>query len=106
MIFSGQLTETLDFYALVETPTETGFKTTKEVFLLKTKAYRLKNKESYVVDAEELFHRTELSFKFRFRKEIDETNIVVYNGNKYRITSLGKYPKENEATIILSKINE
>jgi head-tail adaptor len=106
MIYSGQLTEILDFYKIVETQSESGFKHSEEVHMFKVRAERLKNKETYTVDAAELFHSSELRFRLRFRREIEETNIVVYEGQRYRITSLDKYMEDNQLTIILSKINE
>jgi SPP1 family predicted phage head-tail adaptor len=106
MIYSGQLTEVLKFYKVVETQSESGFKHSEEVFMFQVRAERIKNKENYVVDADELFHSSELRFRLRYRREIDETNIVEYEGNRYRITSLDKYMAENQLTIILAKINE
>lgn len=106
MIYSGQLTETLEFYAVEEVQTESGFKHPTEIYRFKCKAYRAKNKENYVVDAEEIFHSSELTFQLRYRKEIKETDIVIYEGERYRITSLCPYKQENQLTIILSKINE
>lgn len=104
MIYSGRLTETLSFYKVIETQTESGYKTTDEHLMFSVRAERTRNKESYVVDAEELFHLSQLTFRLRYRKEIDETNIVVYNGDRYRITSLNK--DKQEITIIVQKINE
>lgn len=106
MISSGLLTETLHFYEVVETQSESGFKHTEEVFKFKVRAQRTKNKEKYTIDAEELFHSSELTFKCRYRKEIKETDIVVYENQRYRITSLDKYKEANQLTIMLSKINE
>ena len=106
MIYSGKLTEKLDFYQVVERQSESGYKHTEEVPMFSVRAERLKNKENYTVDAEELFHSSELRFRLRYRKEIDETNIVVYEGQRYRITSLDKYMEENQLTIIIAKINE
>jgi len=106
MIYSGKLTETLKFYRIVETQSGSGYKSTEEVFMFNVRAERIKNKENYVVDAEELFHSSELRFRIRYRKEIEETNIVVYEGQRYRITSLDKYMEDNQLTIILQKINE
>lgn len=106
MIYSGKLTEILEFYQVVETQSESGYKSTKEVFMFKVRAERLKNNENYVVDADELFHSSELRFRIRYRKEIKETDIVVYEGQRYRITSLDKYMEDNQLTIILAKINE
>lgn len=106
MIFAGTLTENLSFYRVVETQSASGFKHTEEQFMFTCKAQRTKNKENYVVDAEELFHSNELTFRLRMRKEVVETNIVVYNGERYRITSLQPWPRDNEMTIILAKINE
>lgn len=106
MIYSGQLTEILEFYKVVEVQSESGFKHPEEVFMFRMRAERTKNKENYVVDADELFHSSELRFRLRYRKEIEETNIVVYEGQRYRITSLDKYKEENQLTIILSKIND
>lgn len=106
MIYSGQLTEILKFYRVVETQSGSGYKQTEEVFMFQVRAERTKNKENYLVDADELFHLSELTFRIRYRKEIDETNIVVYEGNRYRITSLDKYMQDNQLTITLSKINE
>lgn len=106
MIFAGTLTEELSFYKIVETQSATGYKSTEERFMFTCKAYRTKNKENYTVDAGELYHTNELTFKLRHRREVEETNIVVYNGQRYRITSLKKYPRENDMTLILARINE
>jgi len=106
MIYSGQLTETLEFYRIVETQSGSGYKSTEEVFMFQVRAERVKNREIYQVDADELFHSSELTFRLRYRKDIDETNIVVYEGQRYRITSIDKYMRDNQLTIILDKINE
>ena len=106
MIQSGTLRETLHFYEVIETQSQSGYKSTKEVFKLKARAQRLKNKEKYLEDAGELFHTSELTFKLRYRKEIKDTDIIVYEGDRYRITSSDKYTEANQLTIILSKINE
>ena len=106
MIYSGQLTEILKFYKVVETQSESGFKHSEEVFMFQVRAERIKNKENYVVNADELFHSSELRFRLRYRREIEDTNIVEYEGDRYRITSLDKYMEENQLTIILQKINE
>ena len=106
MIYSGQLTEYLEFYNVVETQSESGFKHTDEVFMFRVRAERTKNRENYVVDADEVFHSNELTFRLRYRKEIKETNIVVYEGERYRITSLQPWKEDNEIKIIISKINE
>lgn len=106
MIQSGLLRETLYFYERVETQSNSGYKSTEDAFKLKARAQRLKNKEKYLTDAEELFHTSELTFKLRYRKEIKDTDIVEYDGERYRITSTDKYIDANQLTIILSKINE
>lgn len=106
MIYSGQLTSILKFYKVVETQSDSGYKSTEEVFMFQVRAERTKNRETYSVDADELFHSSELTFRLRYRKEIEETNIVEYEGQRYRITSLDKYLPDNQLTIILAKINE
>lgn len=106
MIYSGQLTEYLDFYEIVEVQSESGFKHPEEVFMFRVRAERTKNKENYVVDADEVFHSNELTFRLRYRKEIKETDIVVYEGERYRITSLQPWKQDGEMIIIISKINE
>ena len=106
MISAGQLTETLVFYEVRDTVEASGFHRTDEVLRFRTKAERLKNKESYVVNADEIFHLSELTFRMRNRSEVDETDIVVYEGNRYHITSIDRYRRGNQMTIILSKIND
>lgn len=106
MIYSGDLNENLTFYEVKEVQSGSGFKHTTEIERFTTRAYRLKNRENYVVDAGELFHSNELTFQIRYRKEITETDVVVYNGSRYRITSLSPYKRDNQITIILAKINE
>ena len=106
MIYSGLLTDTLHFYEKIETQSQSGYKATEEVFKFKVRAQRTKNKEKYLTDAEELFHTSELTFKCRYRREIKDTDIVVYENERYRITSLDKFTEDNQLTIILSKINE
>jgi SPP1 family predicted phage head-tail adaptor len=96
----------LHFYERVETQSESGFKQTEEVFKFKVRAQRTKNKEKYLTDAEEIFNTSELTFKCRYRKEIKDTDIVVYENERYRITSLDKFKEANQLTIILAKINE
>lgn len=106
MIFAGSLTETLTFYSVTETQSASGYKDTSEVLRYTCRAYRTKNKEKYTVDADELFHTNELTFKLRNRKEVEETDVVIYNGERYRITSLNRYPRENDMTLILVRIND
>lgn len=106
MIYSGLLRDTLHFYEILETQSESGYKSSKEVFKFKVRAQRTKNQERYLTDADELFHTSELTFKCRYRKEIKDTDIVVYEDKKYRITSLDKHMMDNQLTIMLSKINE
>ena len=84
MIFAGEPTEKLTFYEV----------------------RAVQSKENYVVDAGELYHSTELTFILRNRKEVTETDVVEYNGERYRITSLCPYVQDNQMTIILAKINE
>lgn len=103
---AGQLTEKLSFYKVVEVQSESGFKHNEEVFLFTCRAYRMKNKERYVVNADELFHTNELTFKMYYRKDVEETCIVVYEGERYRIVSIDPYKPENQLTIIITKINE
>jgi SPP1 family predicted phage head-tail adaptor len=105
-IFAGTLTSRLDFYHIVETQGQSGFKTVEEQKYMRCFADRMKNKESYAVDADELFHLTELTFKIRYRKEIKETDIVVYRNERYRITSIDELPQDNEMTIKIAKIND
>lgn len=106
MIFSGKLTETLSFYEIKEEQSASGFKSSSESFMFKAKAERMKNKENYQIDADELFHFNELTFRIRYRKEIKETDIVVYEGDRYRITSINKYLEDNQLIIMIQKINE
>lgn len=106
MIQSGKLTETLSFYKVTEEQSKSGYKSTTETLLFTCKAERLKNKQNYVIDANELFHSVELTFRLRFRKEIEDDLIVNYNGNRYRVISVDKFQFENEVVIIISKINE
>ena len=75
MIYSGKLTEYLAFYKVEEVQSESGFKHPVETFMFKVRAERLKNKENYVVDADELFHSNELRFRIRYRKEIEEKGL-------------------------------
>lgn len=106
MIYAGTLTERLYFYHLTETQSESGFKSVTETLYYSCRADRLKNKENYVINANELFHFPHLTFKLRYNKEIKETDIVKYEDERYRITSLDKNIEEKEITIIMEKINE
>lgn len=106
MIFAGKLTEKLSIYKVVEAQGRTGYKTTTEEFVREVIAERLKNKENLVVDAEELFHEVLLTFRLRNKTDIVETSIVVYNGERYRVTSIDRYPRDNEMVMKIMKINE
>lgn len=106
MIYAGKLKEKLDFFKIQEVQTESGFKHSEEVFMFTARAERTKNKENFVVDAEEIFHNINLTFRLRYRAEVDETNIVIYNQNRYRIISINPWKSDNEMTIIIEKINE
>lgn len=105
MIFAGNLKENLTIFRVEETQSKSGYKSQTEVELFTVKAERTKNKENYGVDAGELFHTNELTFRCR-KRDIRETDIVKYNGERYRITSLNVWPKDNEITMILARINE
>ena len=105
MIFAGRLTEKLRFYQIVETQAKSGFKSTEEVFKFEALAERLKNKETIREDADEVFHYTELTFRLR-KRDIKDTDIVVYEGNRYRIMSVDKFPRDNEMVIKTMLINE
>ena len=105
MIFAGKLKERLDFYKVVETETPSGYRKPEEVFQFTARAERTKNKENFVVDAEEIFHNVYLTFRLRYR-EIDETWIVVYEKEKQRITSYNPWDDKREMTIMIEKINE
>lgn len=106
MIYSGNLTEELAFYRITETQSASGYKHTDETLMFTCRAERTKNREKYTVDAEELFHTNELTFRLRLRREVVETDIVKYKDEKYRIISLQPWPRENEMVIIIAKINE
>lgn len=106
MIFAGRLTEKLQIYKVEEVQGRTGYKAPSETFVCELLAGREKNKEDFVVDANELFHDVLLTFRLRNRKELTETSIIGYNGDKYRVISIDRYPRENEQVIKISKINE
>lgn len=105
MIFSGKLKERLQFYKIQEKQSESGYKSTEEIFIYTARAERTKNKENFIVDGEELFHNVHLTFRLRYLP-IDETNIVVYKKERYRIISINPWEFDNEMTIIIEKINE
>lgn len=105
MVFAGRLTEKLLFYKIEETQSKSGFKSTAEVFKFEALAERMKNKETIQENADEIFHYTELSFRLR-KRDIKDTDIVVYEGNRYRIMSVDKYPRDNEMVIKIMLINE
>lgn len=106
MIYSGDLRDTISFWQVVETQSPSGYKSETESKRFDARAQRLKNKQSLVVDAGEIFHDTRLTFRLRYRKEMDETDIVRYDGNRYRITSMDVFQKDNEVVIVIEKINE
>ena len=105
MIFAGKLKEKLDFYKVEEVQTASGFKNQEEVYQFTAKAERTKNKENFVVDAEEIFHNIYLTFRLRYR-EIKETWIVIYKEARYRIISINPWDDNREMTIMIEKINE
>ena len=105
MIFAGALRERLSFYEIVEVQSASGYKSSQEQFMFSCRAGREKTKENYIVDGNELFHSNELTFRLRQRR-IKETDLVVYEDEKYRITSIDRYPMQNEMVIKIEKINE
>ena len=105
MIFAGKLKEKLEFYKVEEIETASGFKQPEEVYQFTARAERTKNKENFVVDADEIFHNVYLTFRVRYR-EIDDTWIVFYKNEKYRITSFNPWDDNSEMTIMIEKINE
>ena len=106
MIFAGNLTETLSIYKVEEVQGRTGYKSSSEEFVCDVFAERMKNKENLVVDAGELFHDLELTFRLRNRRELTETSILKYNGERYRVNSIDRYPRDGEMVIKIMKINE
>lgn len=105
MVFAGRLTERLLFYRIEETQSKSGFKSSAEVLKFEAFAERMKNKETITENADEVFHYTELSFRMR-KRDVQETDIVVYEGNRYRIMSIDKFPRDNEMVIKIMLINE
>ena len=105
MIFAGNLRELLTVCRVETTQSKSGFMTEEEVELFTVPAERTKNKEAYGVDGQELFHINELTFRCR-KRDIRETDIIKYNGERYRITSLNVWNKDNEITMIIARINE
>ena len=106
MIFAGKLTEKLQIYKVEEVQGRTGYKAPTEEFVCELLAERDRNKESFVVDANELFHDVLLTFRLRNRKEVTEKSIIGYNGDRYRVISIERFPRDNEQVIKVSKINE
>lgn len=106
MVLSGRLTETLSFYEIVETQSATGYKHSEERFMFDCKAEKIKFKERFDVDAEEIFHHVVPQFRMRYRAQVKETNVVQWRDEKYRIISVDRYPLDNEMVIKLDKINE
>lgn len=102
MIYAGKLTETLKVYEVKETQTASGFKSEQKTFKFTCKAQRLKNKENYVVDGDELFHMSEPTFRLRSRKILD-TDIIEYKGDWYRILSIDDF--KSDMTIKIQKVN-
>ena len=106
MVLSGRLTETLRFSEIVETQSATGYKHTEERFMFECKAEKIKFKERFDVDAEEIYHHVVPQFRMRYRASVKETNVVEWRGEKYRILSVDRYPLDNEMLVKLDKINE
>ncbi|MBO7321961.1 MAG: head-tail adaptor protein [Bacteroidales bacterium] len=105
MIFAGAMRERLSFYNVEEAQSASGYKSSQEQFMFSCRAGRERTSENYVVDSGELFHSNELTFRLR-QRNIKETDMVQYNGDKYRITSIDKYPMQNEMVIKIEKVNE
>ena len=102
---SGRLRERRYFSAVADIVEADGYHHKVETPRFSCRAERLKNKQNYVVDAEEIYHSCELTFRIR-QRSIDDTDIVEYNGERYRITSVDDYAEERQTTIILQKIND
>lgn len=102
MIYAGKLTETLRVYEVVEQQSASGYKSEQKTFKFTCKAERLKNKENYVVDGEELFHMSEPTFRLR-KRDIRDTDIVEYRDEWYRILSIDDF--RTDMTIKIQKIN-
>lgn len=102
MIYAGKLTETLRVYEVVERQSASGYKSEQKTFKFTCKAERLKNKENYVVDGEELFHMSEPTFRLR-KRDIRDTDIVEYRDEWYRILSIDDF--RTDMTIKIQKIN-
>lgn len=103
MIYAGRLTDTLNVYEVTEQQSASGFKSERKTFKFTCKAERLKNKENYVVNGEELFHIAEPTFRLR-RREIRDTDMVEYKGELFRVISIDDY--RSDMTIKLQKINQ
>ena len=106
MIQSGKLTSNLSFYQVSASTSDSGYKENTEILLFTCKAERLRNKQNYVVDANEIFHSVELTFRMRYRSEVHDEMVVKYEDERYRVISVDKNQLANEIIIIISKINE
>ena len=102
MIFAGALTETLEFFEVVSEQS----KSDKEVYRFSCRAERMKSNQKYLIDGHEIYHYTSLQFRCRYRSDVKETWIVVYDGERYRITALDINKIGCEMIITMDKIND
>lgn len=105
MIPAGTLKYKLIFKQIVETQTESGFITKSKVELFSCKAAKIKTKNSYGVDAKEMFNSSLIEFKVRYNKLINDSILVDYNAVEYRIVSIDENKFDNSLSLVLEKIN-
>jgi hypothetical protein len=106
MIAAGTLLYTLFFKENVISKSKYGDETITQVDLFKCKAAKQKAFGNFKIDAKELFHTNELTFKLRWNKLMNDLLIVNYDNYDYRITFFDRNLFDSTVIIKLEKINQ
>lgn len=103
---AGQLKYSLIFFEEKKTKTLSGEVEKQLIEVFKCKGAKIKNAGDFVVDAKELFHNNEITFKLRNNKLLTESLIVEFETKKYSINFIDKNLNDNTSKITLVKINK
>lgn len=103
---AGRLTEQIEVLTPIVIINEFGSQQTKYVHKFSTRAERVRVNGGRTIENQDMFYADLKNFSIRRYHPIEDFDIVVYRGKRYRILDI-EYKKEEQRKVIsCEKINE
>lgn len=105
-MMAGQYNEPIKIYSVTETINEFGERETVERLTYSTKAKIESYSGSRSNENDEIVYTHTKTIYVRIYVPISDTNIIEYDGIKWRITNIEKRKDYNDKVITMEKIND